>query len=360
MKVLFFIGSISGGGAERVVCNLADFLVNSGNEVVLLTVGKTENTYGLSERVKILSLEGEKRIKFNFLRAAIKMFRLKKQLKACDYDVCVAFLPKTIKALMRYKKFIKCPVVLSERCSPLIYGKRKQKDMLKCFSAADGTVFQTDDIKNFYADRISLKKPTVIPNAVNPEFIKPPFKGERRKVVVAAGRHDKQKNFELLIDAFCEALKDFPDYTLEIYGKGSLTCEYKERCERLRIADRVKFPGFSADIADKFYGASLFVMTSDYEGVPNALIEAMALNTPVVSTDCEGGGARLLINNGENGILIEKGDKNALVRAIKAVLGDKVLSEKLALNAANVAKTFAPEKIYSEWENYLKEVVNEV
>lgn len=361
MKITFFIGSISGGGAERVVCNLSNYLVNRGHNITVLTVGKTGNAYGIDEKVNIISLEGKRRIKFSFLRAFIKMHRLKEYLKNCDADLIVGFLPKTIKALMCYKRHIKCPVVLSERCSPQSYLKRKQQKMLKCFNAADGAVFQTEEIKNFYTDRIAIKNFTVIPNAVNPDFIKPPFTGERRKTVIAVGRHSKQKNFELLIDAFAEVVNKFPDYSLEIYGKGELTESYIERCEKLGIREKVFFPGFCENMQDKIYGASLFVLSSDYEGIPNALIEAMALSTPCVSTDCIGGGARALIKDGENGILLPVNDKNALISAMEKVLSDKTFAEKIARKAAEIQYELSATVVYEKWEKYFSGIIkNEI
>ena len=357
MKITFFIGSLSGGGAERVVCNLSNFLIEKGHDISVLTVGKADNRYYIDERVKVSSLETEKRIKFYPLRVLVKMARLKKRLKNDGVDLFVALLPETISALMRLKRLIKSPVIVCERNSPEFYGKSTVKDMLKRFKAAEGAVFQTEEIKNFYSEKISLKSFKVIPNAVNPEFILPPFNGERRKTVISVGRHNAQKNFDLLISAFAEVSKDFPEYTLEIYGKGELTQEYKAQCGKLGITDKVMFCGFCDNVKEKLYGADLFVISSDYEGVPNALIEAMALSTPCVSTDFSGGGARALIENGKNGLLVKMGDKAGLVAAMKRVLSDRVFAEKLAVNANKITEKLSPEKIYGEWEEYFRSVI---
>ncbi|MDY6367319.1 MAG: glycosyltransferase [Clostridia bacterium] len=357
MKITFFTSALSGGGAERVVCNLSSFLAVKGHDVTVLTVGESAKTYGLNERVKVLSLEGKSRIKFSALRALVKLKRLKKYVKNCKDDLIVAFLPKPIKALMHYKKFAKCPIILCERCFPKAYDKKTVKSMLNAFKSADGTVFQTEEIKKFYSDKIALKNSMVIPNAVNTGFDFQPFNGERRKVIVAAGRHSEQKNFELLIDAFSEVVKEFSDFTLEIYGKGKLTPKYIERCKELGIENKVLFPGFCEDMSVRLYGASLFVMSSDYEGIPNALIEAMAAYTPCVSTDCAGGGARTLIEDGVNGIIVPVGDKSALAKAIKRVLADKSFAEKLSLNAGKIKEEFSAENIYAEWEKYFSEII---
>ena len=361
MKITFFISSLSGGGAERVVCNLSNYLVKNGHDITVLTVGKTNNEYNLDERVKVISLEGKNRIRFYPLRVLVKMLRLKKYLKESDADLTAVFLPRSIKSVFHYKKYIKTPVVVTESVDPHIYDDKKIRWLLKCFTLADGAVFLTEEAEKFYKDKITLKSSIVIPNAVNPEFLKPRFNGERRKAIVAVGRHTEQKNFPLLINAFSEIVKDYPEYTLEIYGKGKLTEDYKKQCEELGIADKVIFPGFCQNIQDKIYDAGAFVLSSDFEGIPVALIEAMALGVPCISTDCGGGGARFLIKDGINGILVPVKDKNKLAEAIKKVLSDASFAEKLSENAAKISQTLSGENIYPMWEKYFSGIVkNEV
>ena len=105
--------------------------------------------------------------------------------------------------------------------------------------------------------------------------------------------------------------------------------------------------------------ASMFVLSSDYEGMPNALMEAMASGLPCVSTDCGGGGARFLVQNGDNGILIPQKDEVALASAMEKILSDESLSAKLGENARKLQETLAPEKIYGEWERFILEKIEE-
>lgn len=359
MNITVFIGGLTGGGAERVACNLINNLSAKGHEITVLSVAGVEKSYGLGDRVKLLSLEGTKRIRFAPLRVFSKMKKLKKFLKTNETDLYVVFLPKTIMALFHYKKYVKAPIVVTESVSPTTYSKGKLKKLTRCFKKADGAVFLTDAAMKFYTDRVPLKSGIVIPNAVNPEFIKPTYTGEREKVVVGVGRHTKQKNFPLLISAFKEIADVFPEYSLKIYGGGPLTESYKKQCEQLGIEGRVKFPGFCQNMQDEIESASLFVLSSDYEGVPVALIEALALGLPCVSTDCEGGGARFLIKDGENGLLVPVRDKHKLADAIKKVLSDDKLAEKLSENAVLVREKLAPDKIYAEWEDYFYKVIND-
>lgn len=361
MKITFITGGLGGGGAERVLCNLMNYSVVSGNDITVICSGSTDNSYHIEKNIKVVSLEGKRRIKLSPLRVLVKMKRLKKLVKESDADLFVAFLPSTIKALFHYRKYIKVPIIVTESSTPQKYGKKKQKYLLKCFSKSSGAVFLTDDAQKFYNDRINLKSSIVIPNAVNKEFIKPLYEGERRKVIVGVGRHVESKNFELLIDAFYEVQKTLSDYALEIYGKGPLTESYKERCKQLGIENKVSFLGFCDNIEDKIYGASLFVLPSNVEGIPVSLIEAMALSTPSISTDFEGGGARVLILDGENGILVPVGNKDLIVSAMIKVLSSEKIKQDFAVNGRKIIDDYSPDVIYPKWEKYFKEIIgNEI
>ena len=359
MKITVFIGGLTGGGAERVACNLINDLSVKGHDVTVLSVSGVENTYGIDGRVKLISLEGKRRIKLAPIRVLSKMIKLKKFLKKNVTDLYVVFLPKTIMALFHYKKYVHAPIVVTESISPTAYSKRKLNKLTRCFKAADGAVFLTDAAMKFYTDRIDLKSGIVIPNAVNPEFLLPPFTGERKKTIVAVGRHTEQKNFPLLISAFSEIAGKFPEYTLFIYGGGHLTESYKKQCEKLGIADRVVFPGFCDNMQNEIRNASLFVLSSDYEGVPVALIEALALGLPCVSTDCEGGGARFLIEDGVSGIIVPIKNERKLAQAMEKVLSDGALSSALSKNALSIREKLAPAKIYAEWEKYFYKVIKD-
>ena len=121
----------------------------------------------------------------------------------------------------------------------------------------------------------------------------------------------------------------------------------------------VEFPGYVPDMPERLEKASMFVLSSDYEGMPNALMEAMASGLPCVSTDCGGGGARFLVQNGDNGILIPQKDEVALASAMEKILSDESLSAKLGENARKLQETLAPEKIYGEWERFILEKIEE-
>lgn len=184
----------------------------------------------------------------------------------------------------------------------------------------------------------------IIPNAINKEFITAEYSGPRNKQIVSSGRLTEQKNHALLIKAFAGITAKYPAYKLVIYGDGPLRKDLELLASNLGIADKVSFPGYTTEIRKKIERSSLFVLSSDFEGMPNALMEAMALGVPCISTDCKGGGARFLIKNGTNGLLTPIGDVEALQTAMEKILSDQFSQTILAIMRINSAKHTLPKK----------------
>lgn len=213
-------------------------------------------------------------------------------------------------------------------------------------------VFQTEDAKAWYGNHV--RHGVVIPNAINEAFIKPPYEGERRKVIATAGRLSAQKNFGLLINAFADIAEDFPDYSLEIYGEGEKRSELEALAEKRGVAHRVKMPGYTTSLGEKIQDVTLFVLSSDYEGMPNALMEAMALGLPCISTDCPVGGPRCLIKCGLNGVLVPINDARALSSEITKVLQNSSYRDNLGHEASKVRIDFNPIIIYDKWRKIVQ------
>ena len=248
---------------------------------------------------------------------------------------------------------------MSERVDPKIYSAKRKKELRRLVSRAKGGVFQTEEAYEWYKPYLKGTEPIVIPNAINPAFIRPAYDGEREKVIVGAGRLSNQKNFPLLISAFARIADKFPEYKLVIYGKGNLLDSLQALAKEKSISDRVEFPGFVPDMPERLEKASMFVLSSDYEGMPNALMEAMASGLPCVSTDCGGGGARFLIKDGENGLLVPQKDEEKMAAAMERILSDEVFAKKIGENARKLQETLAPDRIYGEWEKFILKRIKE-
>ena len=359
MNITFFIGSTTGGGAEHVICELATYMSEHGHRTTILTVTQTLHSYSIGKDVEVATLDLKGVVKLPKFRTIAKMCKLFRYVRCSKTDLYVVFLPDTIRALMFFRRWIHKPVLISERNAPTSYSDKLQEQMINAFRQADGCVFQTEDAFSFYAKAIpNLRQATVIPNAITGKVTEP-YTGRREKKIVSVGRFNEQKNFPLLIKSFAKIRKANPEYKLYIYGMGNLLGEYTELCKNLGIEEAVCFPGFVSDVTDRIKDASAFVLSSDYEGMPNALIEAMSLGLPCVSTDCDGGGARFLIQSGENGYLVEKGNVDALSDGILKILNNPKDAERIGRNAQKIAEKLSKENVYSAWKKQIESVAEQ-
>lgn len=362
MEITLVISSLSVGGAERVVSNLANFLADIGHNVTVLTVsGKI--SYKINQNVKRICLGDETKSKLPKPMLNLKrLYNLNKFFRKTKTDLVVTFLPRLTFLLTKQRARIKAPLIIAERSDPQKYFlqlSKRHADFRKYYAKGDGYVFQTEDARKFYEEEgIDVSMSTVIPNAINPEFILPPYQGKREKVIIGMGRFTAQKNFEMLIRAFAKVADSIKDYNLVIYGEG----EKRETLERLisslGLEDRVKLPGYTTDVVPMLQKGSLFVLSSDFEGMPNALAEAMALGVPCISTDCPVGGPKYLIE-GNNGILVPVGDEDAMAEAILKVLRNPELAESMSHEARKVCERLEPGRVYGEWNNFFEKVVND-
>lgn len=353
MKITFFIGSLYGGGAERVTCNLASYLVQHGHQAEILTMSETERAYELDERVTVKTLLSLSDRKGKLWNTMIRLPRFWSYLRENKTDTYIVMLPKTTIMLLAFRKMTKAKIIVAERNDPKAYSK-KISDMLKKYaSCADGWVFQTEEAQKWYDSSIKNCRFTVIPNAINPVFIRPQYMGEKRKVIAGVGRLNDQKNFGLLIRAFAKIAPEFPEYSLTIYGKGDRERELKFLVDSLELQERVEFPGNIQNIAEEMEKNTIFVLSSDFEGMPNALMEAMALGLPCVSTDCPCGGPRYLIQDGVNGLLVQVGDENQMTEAIRNLLTNSDYAKEIGQKASKISEKLAPDKIYGKWEEFI-------
>ena len=175
------------------------------------------------------------------------------------------------------------------------------------------------------------------------------------KVVVAVGRLDVQKNYPLLIRSFAKIIKEGIDAELHIYGKGPLLEELSEIASVEGLEDKVVFKGFRSNVWHDIEKASVYVLSSDYEGMPNALIEAMALGLPVISTNCPIGGPSELITSGENGILVPIGDEDLLAKAMVSILTNKDFAYRLGDSAVKVYEELSISSIAEKWTDFLRD-----
>ena len=350
MKILFVNENLDYGGAGKVLVWLANSLAENGYEVTFLTYRKGKERLSLTDNIRKTQfiLNEEESGARNVIKTAVL---LRKYLKENCFDTAVAFSEPSQTRLAVAAAGLNTRCVFSQRLDP--YTVEKKALMKLVYSKADYFVFQTEGARQYYSEKIR-KRSTVIPNPVIPTGTVA-LSEDRQKKIVSVGRLDIfQKRQDLLIEAFKKIAADYPDYILEFLGDGP-------DMEKLKVmssdmTDRILFPGVSESVQKDIRKASMFVLSSDFEGIPNALMEAMSLGVPCISTDCRPGGAAEILINGENGLLVPAGDSDKLAEAMKKYIDDPEFAEQMGRNAINIAVTFSQEKILDQWISVIERV----
>ena len=362
-KIVFFILSLTKGGAEHVVANMCnDYFVNDYN-VTIVTCMKAPVEYPLHSEIKTVTLdkepeESEQGLMTRFLRRRSALFRVLKEEKP---NLIISFMPEPNFIALSLRKSMKIPTIISVRNDPLVeYRTKARKALMKHFyKQADYCVFQTEDARKYFSFSEHIQTCSkVIPNPIDRIYLPDENRNQtlsaKRHVILNIGRLEAQKDQKLLLEAFDLIADDYPDWNLEICGEGSLREELTRQIENCQRTNRVFLCGNVDDIRGKMRDSSIFVLSSIYEGMPNALMEAMAMELPVIATDCPCGGPRMLIQEGE-GILVPVGDTQALAEGMKKLLSDEAMRQKMGHMAGNIKNRCHPEKIMEEWRTLCAE-----
>lgn len=360
MRVICYINKIGGGGAERVMSVLANGLSQRGHDITLVTDYSVADEYYVAETVQRIVLDGEFRgatRKGRIQRTLRRIRQLRRICKMTDADMIVSFIRDSNFRAILATRLLKTKNVISVRIDPKIGYKSKKTAALArmLYPLADGTVFQTAEAQAWFSKDIQ-EKSSVIFNPVSDVFYQIHGSPLKEKRIVSCGRLEKQKRFDLLINAFQCVCDAFPEYTLEIYGEGSMEKALQTQIDSIGMQNRIFLMGRSKDIPNAIKDASLFVLSSDYEGMPNALMEAMALGLPVISTDCGGGGARALIENGVEGLIVPCGDPEALAKAMRDMLANVQRMKAMGEQAKQKGMQFSADNVVSQWETYFLRV----
>lgn len=334
MKIVFVLPSMAGGGSERVVANLANYYVNNGYSVAILMFASNEVAYELDSRVETV-LVGTK-TNGNPLER-IKRIKSMRRYFAANRG-CYIFSFNEMGAVFSViaSVGIEHYLLVSERNDPRKIPLKQRIVRDWAYSKADCMVAQTEEVVRMFNKRIQAKS-VVIPNPISVD-IPTPFAGPRTKRIVNVARLESQKNHKLLLDAFAKFNSTHPDYMLEIYGKGSLLNDLQEQATELKIDSKVIFHGFSSDVKNEIRDAGMFVLSSDYEGISNSMVEALAMGIPTISTDCPVGGSKTFIQDGVNGILTPVKDANALAKAMCKIADNPELAAKFSANSTDILK----------------------
>lgn len=351
-NITFTCDGMESGGAEKVIATLANEFNNQGFNVSIIAVSSSvkESFYKLNEGVSFETLHKDSSKRIGFIR---RVFLLNKMLKKLKPDVVISFLPHVIVYTNLAMFNINKPLIVSERNDPNSDPKGMLLRILKyySFSQADGCVFQTSDARKYFS-KVIQSKSTIINNPLQISY-NGGLPSSRKKTVISVGRLTKQKNYNMLIDAFGMFVQKKPGYVLKIYGSGPLFDEINNYIHDKELDNYVKLMGNSDTWHKDEHDASLFVSSSNHEGMPNALAEAIALGIPSVFTDCPIGGPKELIVDGENGYLCSVGDAADMEEKMEKALSIIISSDDIATFKA----LRTPETIASNWLEYIKTVL---
>lgn len=355
MRIMFILPKMTGGGAERMVANLSNYFCRE-NEVRIVTIASKKSFYKLDDRVKLCgrSFVVNRKNIFTTLICYVKNFPksmkfIKNQIKDFNPDCVVSFLFETdVMTHLSVGNNNRIVKVFSERNDPTRKSLIKRWILKRIYRKADLFVCQSKKVYDYYSC-VPKEKKVIIPNSLDSKSLPKPVLTEKNSNIVTVGRLFPQKNTALLIKSFILSVKQLPkESNLIIFGDGPLKEELQSIVLENGMEDRIKLAGASNNVLEEIKDAALFVLPSNYEGFPNALLEAMAVGLPVISTDFYTGIARDLIDD-KNGIVVPVGSEEELSKAICKLMSNKEMRTKMRKENIYVREKYDTEKIILLW-----------
>lgn len=367
MRIVFITNSIGFGGAEKMIAYVANGMSQRGHCVAVVnfkSVGGeyiNKHTQYFDKSISVYEFEGNKTGKISRLQKILFTIRIVKEFDA-DVMVCFTMYPSFVGKIVQMLTGI--PSIMSERGNP--YATINKKNIfslieLYAVNRSAGGVFQIKGASYFFSKRLQ-KRSTIIHNHIfiNDKIESIKF-GDREKSIVSVGRLDNnQKRYDVMIKAFSIFSKKHPEWVMKLYGLGDDEDAIRRWCVEEGVDDKVLFMGLTKHPMIDICKAGIFLITSDFEGISNSLLEAMAVGLPCVSTDSDPGGARMLIQNMYNGILAEVGNPKSIAEALLFFADNPHIAESCGQNARDVSRRFAPEIILSQWEDYIIKIARKV
>ena len=380
MRITQVISTLSGGGgAERVATNMANYWAAKGWEVTILTADFGGESYGLHPRVTHLDLRSPR---FDNLPTDLRVtaplvslindcsqseravlmsqtpyiLKLRRVILRTRPAVVISHINLTNICVLSATRGLGLPVIVTEHIDPNdnFIGEGWELLRYRLYQQASYVVVLTEESLGYFSSVPGIRG-RIIPNAVSPIVFSSSDEIPQQKngkTLLAMGRLEHQKGFDLLLSAFNLIAEKHPDWTLEILGEGQVR-DYLEACVQKRgLGERVRMPGFTSRPFDAMRRADLFVLSSLDEGFPVVLIEAMACGVAVVSFDCPSG-PRHIIRNGVDGVLVPPRDAQAMAAALDRLMGDEAERKRLAARAPEVLERFSVEKVMSLWEGLI-------
>lgn len=358
-KILFVIGIMGNGGAERVIAALANQLVTEEVQVAIVTIYSNRQDYALDPRVMLHHITCKRKVRI--FRPVERVYNLRRFIRKYEPDCVVSFL-----ADVNIHTILACdskryPLIVSERNDPYRDPNQKWIRVIRnhLYKKIDGLVLQTNDAAQYFESRLPSKvKRIVIPNPITPGL--PEFKGNiSNNRLITACRLNKQKNLLLMIKSVREVNNSGIPCYLDIYGDGPLKKELQSYIDGNGLSDIVHLKGFSNSIHEEMMTSKAFLISSDYEGISNSMLEALAIGIPVIATDCPIGGARMFIENGQTGWLTKVGNQSEFTQAISELLQNYEKALQYGKRAMNIRITLDVSIICKKWNDFFAKILED-
>ncbi|MCC6244307.1 MAG: glycosyltransferase family 4 protein [Gemmatimonadaceae bacterium] len=363
MRICCVIASLGSGGAERVMMELCTGWIQRGYDVTLLTLSDGgDDFYRVPEGVAriALGLAGVSSSPMHAMRANVwRVASLRRALRDARPDAIVSFTDRTNVLTLLAARALQVPVVVSERIDPRRHNPGAAWRALRraTYPGAAAVVVQTERVREWAEGVVARERVAVIPNPQRAIAGTPAPVGTRAPRMVAMGRLVPQKGFDTLLRAFAHVSDSFPEWRLDIFGEGPDRDALEALATSLALGDRVLFAGRTVQGDAILREASVFVLSSRYEGFPNVLLEAMTAGCACVATDCDAGPAELLSPN-TAGLLVPVDDVGALAESLRRVCSDTALRERLSVAAKEASARYRPEVVLDQWDSVLQRVTD--
>ena len=359
MKIIFVTASLNSGGSERVMSLLANSFALRGHDVEIVCVNKPIVFYPIDNSVKVCLVSNE--IGNNSLYK--KVTWLRKHVKTINPDVVIAFMTSVYCMTLSSLIGIRVPVITSERIDPRHSDFFRKFIRIIILPLTSHHVVQTEHIRNYYPSFIR-KKTSIIYNPVNDEVFHQIENGElkienseRLNRIISVGRLTEQKNQKMMIRAFAKIVNEFPNWQLAIYGEGPLRQSLQMIIDNLQLKDRVLLPGRTDNVIGELRRSKIFCLSSDFEGMSNAMIEAICIGLPIVTTNVSG--VSELVDDGKNGYVVPCGDVDQLAQALQKVMSNNDMQKTMSESNLKKADIFKLDNIVNQWEQLIQKVVQD-
>ena len=366
MRLTLVANNLGQGGAERILTRMANYWSEWGHAVTLITLdSEAPDFYAVqAERIRLNLTWHSSGLPAGLVSNARRIRAIRAALSSSRPEIIISFLDVVNLLVLVASRGLGIPVVVSERNDPTAHHELDRlRKLLRpiLYRRAAAVVVQTHAVADWARGFLPADRVFRIPNPVYP----PPassdadFVPSARPVVTGLGRLHEQKGFDLLMRAFAACTARRPGWHLAILGEGRERDRLERLAVELGIRERVALPGRVRHPLAALQRSDLFVLSSRYEGFPNALLEAMSCGLPVISFDCPSGPSEI-VRHGVDGLLVPPQDERALAEAMGSLMDDAAERRRLGERALEVKDRFAIDAVMAMWNAVVERVTGQV